>query len=78
MSRNFNFIGCKNVPVVAPREGRVSRNDENGVINPQMTVAPREGRVSRNLMKRGVSMPRKVAPREGRVSRNLVRLLVMF
>ena len=34
--------------LVAPREGRVSRNSTEHIINHNFTVAPREGRVSRN------------------------------
>ena len=57
---------------VAPREGRVSRNEVRQKFDHSFSkVAPREGRVSRNLgdlVSQGVD---KVAPREGRVSRNL-------
>ena len=52
--------------MVAPREGRVSRNVTVLSTNLPISVAPREGRVSRNDDIAGGS----VAPREGRVSRN--------
>ena len=57
--------------LVAPREGRVSRN----LTTPRKRcrieiVAPREGRVSRNELLAGLSAGILVAPREGRVSRN--------
>ncbi len=42
---------------VAPREGRVSRNNGQAIPPSHFTVAPREGRVSRNMflgrLKRG-------------------------
>ena len=38
----------KVVRTVAPREGRVSRNDKGARQLEQKLVAPREGRVSRN------------------------------
>ena len=34
--------------IVAPREGRVSRNEDMGKESEEAAVAPREGRVSRN------------------------------
>ena len=58
--------------VVAPREGRVSRNglwDQDG--EKLQIVAPREGRVSRNAYNKVLSGAVSVAPREGRVSRNV-------
>ena len=59
--------------LVAPREGRVSRNSSEYVAAADKPVAPREGRVSRNFpdCKRCPYLP-IVAPREGRVSRNLL------
>ena len=36
--------------IVAPREGRVSRNQSYAEISKSGTVAPREGRVSRNIL----------------------------
>ena len=40
--------------VVAPREGRVSRNFSINSVQNRQHVAPREGRVSRNDSKPGV------------------------
>ena len=57
--------------VVAPREGRVSRNVPDAASGTGVEVAPREGRVSRNLMWRALMDEKDVAPREGRVSRNI-------
>ena len=56
--------------LVAPREGRVSRNPILLPDEAVRRVAPREGRVSRNYA--GIEKIRSVgvAPREGRVSRN--------
>ena len=49
MSRNQLALRmCVRVPWVAPREGRVSRNDDIPEGRPLLGVAPREGRVSRN------------------------------
>ena len=71
MSRNAKAINGANEAVVAPREGRVSRNfiraDLSGT---DIGVAPREGRVSRNVKCHLSSPAAPVAPREGRVSRN--------
>ena len=55
---------------VAPREGRVSRNDLSDTGDQQTIVAPREGRVSRNHGTIDYFTTKEVAPREGRVSRN--------
>ena len=55
---------------VAPREGRVSRNDLSDTGDQQTIVAPREGRVSRNMAESIGATIKLVAPREGRVSRN--------
>ena len=56
---------------VAPREGRVSRNNyANRYADYGCTVAPREGRVSRNYLTDEEVEKLDVAPREGRVSRN--------
>ncbi len=56
---------------VAPRKGRVSRNNLTvGYIHPE-SVAPRKGRVSRNDGEEKTAITMKVAPRKGRVSRNL-------
>ena len=57
---------------VAPREGRVSRNDNDYQGPAAGRVAPREGRVSRNIFASVVFQTPAVAPREGRVSRNPV------
>ena len=68
----MNISPCAVIPV-APRMGRVSRNDVvcHGVL--LFFVAPRMGRVSRNdgLVLLGDVLC--VAPRMGRVSRNLSR-----
>ena len=57
--------------MVAPREGRVSRNNSLiGGIKKWSIVAPREGRVSRNQQEFTTANDEYVAPREGRVSRN--------
>ena len=40
---------CRLNVAVAPREGRVSRNPEEGLQSEYLRVAPREGRVSRNV-----------------------------
>ena len=57
------------VRTVAPREGRVSRNDKGARQLEQKLVAPREGRVSRNDLASFYNISQDVAPREGRVSR---------
>ena len=56
--------------LVAPREGRVSRNTIGLGECFRTVVAPREGRVSRNVPNPVTLIPFRVAPREGRVSRN--------
>ena len=56
--------------LVAPREGRVSRNVKDIAKRPKILVAPREGRVSRNFLPLLQPPFFNVAPREGRVSRN--------
>ena len=55
---------------VAPREGRVSRNQPLQAPLLLALVAPREGRVSRNVVNVLNVVLHVVAPREGRVSRN--------
>ena len=51
MSRNDRGEDEEGVPFVAPREGRVSRNDIMEDIDGVLEyVAPREGRVSRNFI----------------------------
>ena len=55
---------------VAPRKGRVSRNDEWIRAADMMEVAPRKGRVSRNDITLNPTPDTRVAPRKGRVSRN--------
>ena len=64
------FLICSSVYWVAPREGRVSRNNFQRVITLFIGVAPREGRVSRNERYEKATFFIIVAPREGRVSRN--------
>ena len=59
---------------VAPREGRVSRNEKLSDAADDASVAPREGRVSRNFQLCPCHMIHCVAPREGRVSRNQLLL----
>ena len=56
---------------VAPREGRVSRNNFHNPTVSSLIVAPREGRVSRNNNAPPTFRGGIVAPREGRVSRNM-------
>ena len=49
MSRNAPPLTTSTVVVVAPREGRVSRNSIMvSIVSASPLVAPREGRVSRN------------------------------
>ena len=51
---------------VAPREGRVSRNETRHLMFDQYRVAPREGRVSRNDMDfRFVHPPLRSRPARG-------------
>ena len=54
MSRNFSGAQFFASILVAPREGRVSRNDEKFELIEAEFVAPREGRVSRNLIGGGI------------------------
>ena len=70
MSRNIPVIDDTMSIIVAPREGRVSRNVIPKPFFPLVVVAPREGRVSRNRPSHRTSARCLVAPREGRVSRN--------
>ena len=70
MSRNLK-LHCMDVKeLVAPREGRVSRNTGPARPSTKERVAPREGRVSRNMAHITNDSDMHVAPREGRVSRN--------
>ena len=50
MSRNSNVVDVGDEIIVAPREGRVSRNVPCYPVSFQESVAPREGRVSRNQL----------------------------
>ena len=71
MSRNVaRYDSLHPSGYVAPREGRVSRNDQVELHDGDLKVAPREGRVSRNVDIGNSSNVIRVAPREGRVSRN--------
>ena len=73
MSRNLKLLMKKLIHdnTVAPREGRVSRNEKEVGDLLWFIVAPREGRVSRNVELLTVpTLYVSVAPREGRVSRN--------
>ena len=49
MSRNRGAVPGSLPVIVAPREGRVSRNPSYHRDRPHTCVAPREGRVSRNV-----------------------------
>ena len=64
--------------IVAPREGRVSRNPRRSQSIPGHPVAPREGRVSRNGKGNKEQEVYLVAPREGCVSRNVIQLCVVW
>ena len=71
MSRNSSILEEESQSLVAPREGRVSRNyHSDRRLKSSAIVAPREGRVSRNLNSLTLTRVCQVAPREGRVSRN--------
>ncbi len=48
MSRNADKINEDGLESVAPRKGRVSRNEFGETVEEVFVVAPRKGRVSRN------------------------------
>ena len=76
MSRNGHVQITTSDMIVAPREGRVSRNVSAIMFFKCNSVAPREGRVSRNLSISVTFSKLFVAPREGRVSRNALTYLI--
>ena len=64
MSRNLQEQNELLRGIVAPREGRVSRNCSMWIPKPHILVAPREGRVSRNIdLEKAWNTPERRAPR---------------
>ena len=71
VSRNWHISRpVAALATVAPRMGRVSRNEDKAAVWGEKFVAPRKRRVSRNNILEKIRAHYGVAPRKRRVSRN--------